>query len=180
MITRSILLIDDDEQVRFEIGQVLREAGFQVSTLDSGYRAIDAVARGGVDLVIVDCNARGVNGLKVVQRLGEVAPGLSIMVLSRAKDPNLAITAFRLGAVDFFSKPADADQVLASVSRWRRNRMASTDHRSEKVALLASLKDSCEPLLRRLKNSRLNPDQKNCLEFVELNINQNISPYVIA
>ena len=124
MAHERILVVDDEPDLRDVLSGLLEQAGYAVVTAESGASALDEVARGDVDLVITDLRMPNMDGLELLRRLGEVAPGVPAMMLSAYGTIPIAVDAMKLGAKEFLTKPFDRDEVLAIVARtlsaWSR------------------------------------------------------------
>ncbi len=134
----SILVVDDDRDVREILARALRAAGYDVCTAPDGRRALDAVARREIDLVIADLRMPELDGLSLVRELraGHDARDPAIILMSGFDDRAARIGGFELGADDFVAKPIDTRELLAHVrAHLRRFRVAqrlrlesTTDH----------------------------------------------------
>lgn len=79
---RRILVIDDEPSVALLIRDVLQRRGFEVVTHGGGEGALEVAADGGIDLVVSDFAIPGLNGLDFARRLGDLRPGLSVLIVS--------------------------------------------------------------------------------------------------
>ena len=81
-----LLLVDDDDDVRGVAAAMIEEAGYDVVTADSGAAALDAVERGGIELVITDIVMPGMSGVELARELRERYPGLPLIYASGYAD----------------------------------------------------------------------------------------------
>lgn len=118
---RRALLIDDDASVRFVLRNALTETGWQVTEIDDGCEAEDALARQRFNLVVLDLYMPGMNGFEVLRRLRgkdptvtsvwRTRPDVPVMVISgEAQQDGLSFAA-RIGADVCVTKPFDIDDV---------------------------------------------------------------------
>ncbi len=112
---RSVLIVDDDEAFRSRLARALGERGFDTRLAANGEEALRLAAADSPEQAIVDLRMPGLSGLDVVRALIEIDPTTRILVLTGYGSIATALTATRLGAVDYLSKPADADQIVAAL-----------------------------------------------------------------
>ena len=114
----TVLLVDDDDGVRFTLAEVLAEADVNVIEAGDGATALEML-RGTttVDLVITDLRMPGVDGMELLRRASTLRPGLKVVMVTAHGSEAHAVTAMKEGAYDYFSKPFDVEAVLAVVRR---------------------------------------------------------------
>jgi two-component system response regulator RegA len=113
----SVLIVDDDAVFRSRLCRAFRDRGWEVAEADDGERALRAAREHSPDLAIVDLRMPGMSGLDVVRVLHETDDTICIIMLTGFGSIATAVTATKLGADHFLSKPADADQILAAYRR---------------------------------------------------------------
>jgi two-component system response regulator RegA len=116
MIEGRMLLVDDDEVFRERLAQALRQRGQEVVTAADGEEAVRAAGRGALAAAVVDLRMPGMTGTELVPQLLRLQPDLRVVVLTGYGSIASAVEAMRLGAHNYVSKPADADDVLAAVT----------------------------------------------------------------
>ena len=114
--TKSILVIDDVPTNIRLLEAILGSAGYTVVSATSGPEGLEAVARGGVDLVMLDVNMPGMSGHEVCRRIREADPArlLPIVMVTSGADAN-TVSAIDAGADDFVGRPFDQAELLARV-----------------------------------------------------------------
>jgi len=110
----SILLVDDSDIFRERLGSAFEERGFDVSTAADAIEAMEIVKSRKVELAVIDLKMPGPSGMTLLRDLRAHDPAIKIVVLTGFGSIATAVEAMRLGAVNFVSKPADADDVLAA------------------------------------------------------------------
>jgi two-component system, response regulator RegA len=112
---KSLLLVDDDEQFVKRLARAMEKRGFEVETAESVTegRAI-AMARPPA-YAVVDLRLEDGNGLDVVEALRERRPDSRVVVLTGYGAIATAVAAVKIGATDYLSKPADANDVMAAL-----------------------------------------------------------------
>lgn len=111
------LLVDDDERLRPRLATALRERGAEVTEARGPTEAL-ALVRGGLvpTRAVLDLRMPDGDGLTLLESLVAVVPGLRAVMLTGYGSIATTVDAMRLGAVNYLTKPADADQILAAFS----------------------------------------------------------------
>lgn len=113
----TLLLADDDAVFRDILSRALRRRGYAVTTAGDAAEAFDLVADDPPEFAVVDLKMPGASGLQLIERLHQAEPATRIVVLTGYASIATAIEAIKLGAVDYLSKPATADEVVAALGR---------------------------------------------------------------
>jgi two-component system, response regulator RegA len=112
---RSLLIVDDDAPFRIRLARALEKRGFDVVAVDSVATAIDVAHESAPAFAVVDLRLGDGNGLEVVKALRDARPDARIVMLTGYGNIATAVAAVKQGAVDYLSKPADADAVEAAL-----------------------------------------------------------------
>ena len=112
---KSLLLLDDDAPLRTRLGRALESRGFETVTAGSVAEALTAVKAKPPAFAVLDMRLEDGNGLKVVEAINEVRPDARIVMLTGYGNIATAVAAVKAGAVDYLSKPADADDVARAL-----------------------------------------------------------------
>lgn len=112
-----ILVVDDEKSIRDILAQVFEYEDHQVQKAEDGPDALDAVERFRPDVIFLDVKMPGMDGLDVLERLGEDAPGTPVVMISGHGTIETAVEATRKGAYDFLEKPLDTDRLLVTLRR---------------------------------------------------------------
>ena len=113
----AILVADDEAGVRESLAEVLRDAGYSVTTAVDGTAALRALDDTDFAVVITDLRMPGADGLQVLQKLRQIAPQSVPLVMTAHGSVESAVEALRAGAADYILKPVVFDDVLAKVAR---------------------------------------------------------------
>lgn len=111
------LVVDDDDVLRERLARALRSRGLDVRTAADVDAAWERLADWACELAVVDLKMPGPTGLELVAQLREERPEMRCVVLTGYGSIANAVEAMRAGAVNYVTKPADADQVLAAFQR---------------------------------------------------------------
>lgn len=109
----SFLIVDDDAPLRARLARAFAERGYEVVQAEDHAAALAAARARPFDRAVVDLRMPGPSGLVVIQDLLAVRPQLQIVVVTGYGSIATAVEAMRLGARDYLTKPAHADQILA-------------------------------------------------------------------
>tara|TARA_R110002049_G_scaffold309268_1_gene519499 strand:- start:1005 stop:1637 length:633 start_codon:yes stop_codon:yes gene_type:complete len=113
----SILLVDDTLVLRERMSLAMEQRGFRVETAGNFDEAVDVFRRRPTDLAVLDLRMPGRSGLELLRKLLQIAPETRVIILSGFGSIPASIDAVRAGAVNFLSKPADADDILSAFMR---------------------------------------------------------------
>ena len=116
---RPLLLVADDDQVtRDLLGAMLRANGYDVETAADGQDAVERVAKGGIDLVLLDAMMPRLSGLEACRIMkGMIGDGfLPILIATVKTDPSSRVEGLKIGADDYVCKPFEESELLARVA----------------------------------------------------------------
>ncbi len=118
MSDEQILVVDDEPAVREIVMAVLGRHGYTPSPAAGAEEALQLLSQNpGYSLVLSDVMMPDIDGLMLLDRLGEDHPGLPVVLCTAVHDVQAATSAFRRGAVDYLLKPFDRTQLLGVVDR---------------------------------------------------------------
>lgn len=111
---RLMLVVDDDERLRERLATAMAERGYATLTAGDRNAAISLAGAHPIDRAVVDLRMPGPHGLVVIQELLQLRPACEIVVLTGYGSIATAVEAIKLGARNYITKPANADQVEAA------------------------------------------------------------------
>ena len=112
----TLLIVEDDKPLQTRLARAMESRGFAVATADGVDEALTLVKAGAPDYAVVDMRLGDGNGLDVVSAIREASPGARVIVLTGYGNIATAVTAVKLGAIDYLAKPADADEIFAALT----------------------------------------------------------------
>lgn len=115
-----ILLVEDVPMNRELVTRMLQGAGHTVDTAADGAQAVEAVAKGGVDLVLMDVLMPVMDGLEATRRIRAAGHTLPILALTATVRPEDVADCHEAGMNGHLPKPVDRDGLLMAVQRWLR------------------------------------------------------------
>ena len=113
---RRVLVIDDEPGVRESLRMLLKER-YEVLTATSGDEGLGLLGSQPVDIVLLDILMPGMDGLEVLERVKEQNLPAQVVMLTATKTVKTAVTAMKLGAFDYVTKPFDIDELQLIVDR---------------------------------------------------------------
>ena len=113
---KKILIIDDEETIRFTIRIILSKEGYEVSTANGYYEALDIIAKKDLDLIFADVMLDGKTGLDVLREAKKQNPACPVVLFTGYPNMESASEAVRLGAYDYIPKPVTKDTLLHIVN----------------------------------------------------------------
>jgi|SRR5215813_15474158 len=100
-----ILVVDDERNIRNNLGMVLEAEGYKVDTASNGDDALLRVKEGRYDIAFVDIQMPKMDGLELLRYLKGLRPKMPVVMLTAYGTVSRAVNAMKLGAVDFLEKP---------------------------------------------------------------------------
>jgi two-component system response regulator PilR (NtrC family) len=111
----SILIADDEEEIRNSLSIVLREEGYQCATAPNGMVAIEALKEHSFDILITDLKMPGADGIQVLEHALQRSSDMLTIIITAHASVETAIQALRKGAADYILKPLDFDEVILRI-----------------------------------------------------------------
>lgn len=124
----TILIIDDEENIRNGLEANFELEDYNVKTASNGKDGLKLIDKGDIDLVITDLRMDGISGEEVVRHVAVETPGIPVIVLTGHGSIDAAVKAMRDGAYDFLTKPLNLEQLNMIVKRALESRELSLQH----------------------------------------------------
>ena len=125
----TVLVADDEAGMRESVARALRREGLQVTAVEDGAAALDALRREPVDLLVADLRMPGLDGLELLRAAKLVAPDMEVVVLSGHATVEEAVEAMKEGAYDFLTKPFDRAPLVRVVRQALERRRLVLENR---------------------------------------------------
>jgi two-component system response regulator RegA len=113
-VTRALLVVDDDDRLRERLVAAFVDRGYRALGAKDHDEAVACAKQDKIDRAVVDLRMPGAHGLVVVRDLLELHPDAEIVVLTGYGSIATAVEAIKLGARNYLTKPANADQIHAA------------------------------------------------------------------
>ncbi len=117
MTHKRILVVDDEESVRWALRKAMEHAGYRVDLAADGPTGLAAASDPGVELVLLDVRLPGQDGLELLREIRKRRPDLPVIMMTAYGTLQVAVEAMKLGAYDYIGKPFDTDEVLLVVQK---------------------------------------------------------------
>lgn len=118
MTVKTVLLVDDEENLRFALSSWLSGQGLSVLTAASGEEALEIVRRDpAVAVAVLDVNMPGLNGIETLTALKVLRPEMESIIVTGYPTVEYALEGLRLGAIEYLSKPCDIHLLLEVVQK---------------------------------------------------------------
>jgi len=113
----SILVVDDDDDIKKILEALLESLGFNVGATSSGSDALKMLKEGAFTFVLTDMKMPEMDGLELVQRVGDNYPNVSVIAMTGYSEGYRYVDVINAGASDFIKKPFDLGELEAKVRR---------------------------------------------------------------
>lgn len=123
----TILVVDDDPELRELVGLALAREGYDVISAKDASEGLERATQSKPVVALLDVMMPGMSGLEMLTRLRQRDRGMSVIIMTAAATPDVALAALRDQACDFLAKPFDIRQLLSAVNtafELRRQRMS--------------------------------------------------------
>lgn len=137
----SILIVDDDEGMLKTLNYILTDKGYEVVTLNNGFKAIELIKERAFNVVLIDIKMPGMNGVEVLKEIKSLAPETHIMMITAYTMHKLVGEAKKEGAQVILPKPLDIDKVLSYADGLKSKEPLEQDGDSAPSELLYILEE---------------------------------------
>ena len=115
----AVLVVEDERVLAEAMTDYLARHGFETAMAGSGEAALDAIHRSEPDLVVLDYQLPGMDGLEVLREIRQRAPQAEVVMLTAHGSVKTAVEAMRAGAFDYLTKPVDLEELALVLGRAR-------------------------------------------------------------
>ncbi|MBI4067659.1 response regulator transcription factor [Candidatus Gottesmanbacteria bacterium] len=130
-MVKLILVIEDDNDLRKYLSELLLDNGYQAVDAPDGVKALAIIEKQRPDLVILDLGLPNLSGESVVSEIRKKYPDLPVIILTAKNDVSDIVRGFKLGADDYVTKPFKGEELLARV----KARLRHLEHDGSKLAV---------------------------------------------
>lgn len=113
----NLLIVDDDKPFLQRLARAMESRGFSVETAESVTEGLAKIKIAAPDFAVVDMRLNDGNGLDVIENIRSQKPDCKAIILTGYGNIATAVTAVKMGAIDYLAKPADADDVYTALMR---------------------------------------------------------------
>jgi two-component system, NtrC family, response regulator HydG len=140
-----ILIIDDEESIRFTFEDFFSDEGYEVATAGNYDEALTMIDESDFDLIFTDINLTGKTGIDILREIRIRKLDCPVVMITGAPDFDTASDALRLGAFDYVSKPVQLDSLMHITKTALKHKVLADEkekYRSNLEAIFKSVKDS--------------------------------------
>jgi DNA-binding NtrC family response regulator len=112
-----ILIVDDEANARAALSEILHEEGYTTETAADGFKALGKIGEFDPDVVLTDLKMPGLDGIALVEKGKEAAPGAVFVVMTAFGTIGSAVEAVKKGAENYLTKPLDTEQLVLLTER---------------------------------------------------------------
>ncbi len=131
-VTTNVLIVDDEPNVRLVLSEALGSQGYACAEAADGRKALEYIKQNHPDIVILDLKMPGMGGMEALKEIRVLDPDAAVIIVTAFGTRETAYEAIREGAYDYFSKPADIQDVRVVVGRAAERVRLSRDLRKLK------------------------------------------------
>lgn len=111
----KILVIDDERSIRNTLKDILEYEKYDVDLAEDGIKALEKVKTAEYDIILCDIKMPGMDGIEVLEKLGEITPDTPVVMISGHGNIDTAVDSIKKGAFDYIEKPLDLNRLLITI-----------------------------------------------------------------
>jgi DNA-binding NtrC family response regulator len=125
----TILLADDEREIRNSLTMVLEDEGFQCTSVSDGQEALNALEKDDYDILITDINMPRVGGMEVLDEAVKISPQTLVVLITAYASVETAVRALHKGASDYLLKPLEFDEVLVRINHLMHHKQLALENK---------------------------------------------------
>ncbi|MEJ2582954.1 MAG: response regulator [Acidobacteriota bacterium] len=130
-MTEKVLLVDDEEEFVDTLAERMQNRGMDVSTCNSGRDALDLIDSESFDVVVLDLQMPGMNGIEVLERIKQRRPDIQVVLLTGHATVEKGVEAMKQGALEFLEKPIDFSKLSEIIHKAKAEKMILVEKDTE-------------------------------------------------
>ena len=111
----KILVIDDERSIRNTLKDILEYEKYEVELAEDGNKGLEKVKGAEFDIILCDIKMPGIDGIEVLEKLGEMTPDTPVVMISGHGNIDTAVESIKKGAYDYIEKPLDLNRLLITI-----------------------------------------------------------------
>ncbi len=112
---KTILLVDDEANLRATLTLILQREGYQTRAAANGREAIELLTSSKSDLILLDLKMPGIDGMQLLQEIHRLDPNIPVLILTANASLDMAVHAIRSGAQGYLLKPIEPEQIILRI-----------------------------------------------------------------
>jgi len=150
---RTVLVVDDEQNMQVVMRMVLEEAGYEVLLADSGETALSHMQNPDLDVVLTDLKMPGMGGAELVRRCRKELPNVPIIIVTAHGTIRSAVKSIHDGAADYLTKPFEPEQLEIAVHNAVKLRdILRENERLKAAAGIGRRMEGASPAVQRLSD----------------------------
>jgi DNA-binding NtrC family response regulator len=130
-MTEKVLLVDDEEEFVETLAERMRNRGMEVATSNSGGEALKLVEIEPYDVVVLDLQMPGMDGIEVLERIKQRQPDIQVVLLTGHASVAKGVEAIKHGALEFLEKPIDLSKLSEVIHKAKAKKMILVERDTE-------------------------------------------------
>ena len=143
----TILVVDDEENIRTSMKGLLSEEGYNVLTAANGTEAIKLIEDDDIDIAFLDVVMPGMDGLQVLEYIHKLKPELCVVMITAYGNTEMVVQAMKLGAYDFIDKPFSKPEELERIFTVILHALEERNLKQENLELRRRIGDKAEKMI---------------------------------
>ena len=115
---KSILIIDDEDNLRSTLTLILERAGYRTRAAADGKEALKCMSNASFDLAFLDLKMPGIDGMHLLPEIRHLDPDLPVLILTANGSLDTAVEALHAGAAGYLLKPVEPEQIISRISEF--------------------------------------------------------------
>ncbi|MDD5496927.1 MAG: sigma-54 dependent transcriptional regulator [Atribacterota bacterium] len=113
----TILIVDDDKDMRFLLSEILKNEGYKTRAVEDSTAALREINHNTFDLTLLDFKLPNMDGLQLLEKIKQINPDIIVIMLTAYGEINRAVRAMKLGAFDYITKPFNNEELILVVKK---------------------------------------------------------------
>lgn len=123
MLYPNILIVDDEEGMRFFLAEAMKKEGYSFTTASSGEEAIELYEKEPFPIAVLDIKMPGISGIETFEKIKRINPDVIVILITAHGLKNIPMELFDRGIYDYFTKPFDIKElrvvIKRAIERWK-------------------------------------------------------------
>lgn len=130
-MTEKVLLVDDEEEFVETLAERMRSRDMEVATSNSGGEALELIDNEPYDVVVLDLQMPGMDGIEVLERIKQRQPDIQVVLLTGHATVEKGVEAMKRGALEFLEKPIDISALSEIIHKAKAEKMILVEKDTE-------------------------------------------------
>lgn len=145
---KNILIVDDDAELRGNISEILKDAGYYTDEAISGSEALEKVSAKEYDIALLDMIMPNRDGIEILTEMRKIRPQMKVIMITAFATVENAVTATKKGASDYIAKPFKINELITTIKRVTEEMKFETG--IKKLSIESTLSSLSNPIRRSI------------------------------